>query len=34
VVRGRRGPVEVADLLFEDGSRAHTVPYAAFTFAD
>lgn len=28
------GPVEVADLFFEDGTTARAVPFAYFTFAD
>jgi hypothetical protein len=28
------GPVEVADLIFEDGTAARTVPFAYFFFVD
>jgi len=28
------GPVEVADLYFEDGSATRTVPFACFFFVD
>jgi hypothetical protein len=28
------GPVEVADLLLEDGSRAPRLPYAFFSFVE
>ena len=28
------GPVEVADLFFEDGTSARTVPFAGFAFVD
>ncbi len=31
---GRRGPLEVADLHFEDGSTAWGVPFACFAFAE
>jgi hypothetical protein len=34
VVEGARGPVEVADLFFEDGTAARGVPFACFTFVD
>ncbi len=34
VVEGVDGPVEVADLFFEDGTATRGVPFAAFTFAD
>jgi hypothetical protein len=32
VVEGPEGPVEVADLFFEDGTTTRTVPFAAFSF--
>jgi hypothetical protein len=32
VVETAAGPVEVADLFFEDGTAARGVPYAYFTF--
>ena len=34
VFEGERGPVEAADLLFEDGSIARSVPFAFLTFVD
>jgi hypothetical protein len=34
IVETRRGPVEVADLFFEDGTAARTIPYHCFTFVD
>ena len=34
VVETRRGPAEVADLLFEDGSMTRRVPYRCFAFVD
>lgn len=34
VVEGEDGPVEVADLLFEDGTAAREVPFAYFCFLD
>ena len=34
VVETKRGPVEVADLLFEDGSVARSVRMATFSFVD
>jgi hypothetical protein len=34
VVETRRGPAEVADLLFEDGSVARRVPYRCFSFVE
>jgi hypothetical protein len=34
VVESREGPVEVADLRFEDGSVARAVQFAAFRFLD
>ena len=34
VVETRRGPVEVADLLFEDGSMTRGVPYRCLAFVD
>jgi hypothetical protein len=30
----RKGPVEVADLLFEDGTTARNVPFGYFAFAE
>jgi hypothetical protein len=32
VVEGADGPVEVADLFFEDGTATRTVPFAYFAF--
>jgi hypothetical protein len=32
VVEGEDGPVEVADLFFEDGTATRTVPFACFSF--
>ena len=34
VVETAGGPVEVADLFFEDGTSARTVPFAGFAFVD
>jgi hypothetical protein len=34
VVETERGPVEVADLILEDGSIARAVRYATFSFVD
>jgi hypothetical protein len=34
VVETRRGPAEVADLFFEDGSVTRRVPYRCFAFVD
>jgi hypothetical protein len=34
VVETMRGPAEVADLVFEDGSAASRVPYRLFSFVD
>jgi hypothetical protein len=34
VVETQRGPAEVADLFFEDGSVARRVPYRYFSFVD
>jgi hypothetical protein len=34
VVETRRGPAEVADLIFEDGSMTRRVPYRCFAFVD
>ena len=34
VVETKRGPVEVADLVLEDGSIARAVRYATFSFVD
>jgi hypothetical protein len=34
VVEMAGGPVEVADLLFEDGSRAYRLPCSSFSFVD
>jgi hypothetical protein len=33
VVETADGPVEVADLFFEDGSSTRMVPFACFSFA-
>jgi hypothetical protein len=33
VVEGDDGPVEVADLFFEDGTATRDVPFACFCFA-
>ncbi len=34
VIETKRGPVEVADLIFEDGSMARRVPYRYFAFVE
>jgi hypothetical protein len=34
VVEGVEGPVEVADLFFEDGTATRGVPFARFAFVD
>ena len=34
VVKGRGGPVEVADLFFEDGTAIRMVPFAWFSFVE
>jgi hypothetical protein len=34
VVESADGPVEVADLVFEDGSRAYGLPFACFFFVE
>lgn len=34
VVEGPEGPVEVADLFFEEGTAARVVPFACFSFVD
>ena len=34
VVDTDAGPVEVADLFFEDGTSTRTVPFACFSFVD
>ena len=34
IVEGVTGPVEVADLYFEDGSIARGVPFASLRFVD
>lgn len=34
VIEGPDGPVEVADLYFEDGTATRQVPFARFTFVD
>jgi hypothetical protein len=34
VVEERDGPVEVADLFFEDGTAAQCVKFACFAFVD
>ena len=34
IVETDRGPVEAADLYFDDETTSRTVPYALFTFVD
>jgi hypothetical protein len=34
VVEAAGGPVEVADLFFEDGTATRNVPFAWFTFVE
>ena len=34
VIETRRGPIEVTDLFFEDGTVARGVPFDCFTFAE
>jgi hypothetical protein len=34
VVEGPEGPMEVADLFFEDGGAIRAMPYACFSFAE
>ena len=34
VIETEHGPVEVADLFFEDGTTARTVPFESFSFVD
>jgi hypothetical protein len=34
VVETPYGPVEVADLFFEDGTATRTVPFGCFSFVD
>jgi hypothetical protein len=34
VVESEDGPVEVADLFFEDGTTTRQVPFAFFSFVD
>jgi hypothetical protein len=34
VVEAEGGPVEVADLFFEDGTATRTVPWACLSFAE
>jgi hypothetical protein len=34
VVETEDGPVEVADLFFEDGTGTRAVPFACFSFVD
>jgi hypothetical protein len=34
VVKGEGGPVEVADLFFEDGTAIQMVPFAWFSFVE
>jgi hypothetical protein len=34
VVESATGPVEVADLFFDDGSASSGVPFACFSFVD
>jgi hypothetical protein len=34
IVEGRRGPVQVADLFFADGTTTRRVPLALFSFLE
>jgi hypothetical protein len=34
VMQTSRGPIEVADLFFEDGTATRTVPFFCFSFVD
>jgi hypothetical protein len=34
IMEGNKGPLEVADLFFEDGSATRQVPFAFFRFVD
>jgi hypothetical protein len=34
VVETRSGPIEVADLHFDDGTALHGIPFACFFFVD
>ena len=34
VIEGAEGPIEVADLFFEDGSTVRQVPFAWFSLVD
>ena len=34
VVESKHGPIEVADLFFEDGTTARMVPFAHFSFVE
>jgi hypothetical protein len=34
VIEGPGGPMEVADLVFEDGTATRQVPFASFSFAE
>jgi len=34
ILETERGPVEVADLFFEDGSAARSVRFSSFSFID
>ena len=34
IAEGKRGPIEVADLFFEDGTATRTIPFAFFSFVD
>jgi hypothetical protein len=34
ILAGRYGPVEAADLFFEDGTVVRKMPFALFAFAD
>ncbi len=34
VVEGEAGPLEVADLFFEDGTVTRIVPFACFSFVE
>jgi hypothetical protein len=34
ILESNRGPVEVADLFFADGTVTRQIPYACFSFVD
>jgi hypothetical protein len=34
VVERAEGPVELADLILEDGTAAHMIPFACFSFVE